>query len=43
MPPSGKKVLTLGWLDKLGLFLSLTLCNLANFDQQNLSKCSVLH
>ena len=24
---------TLGWLDKLGVFLSLTLCNLANFDQ----------
>ena len=24
---------TLGWLDKLGCFLSLALCNLANFDQ----------
>ena len=24
---------TLGWLDKLGGFLSLALCNLANFDQ----------
>ena len=24
---------TLGWLDKLGVFLSLALCNLANFDQ----------
>ena len=23
---------TLGWLDKLGGFLSLALCNLANFD-----------
>ena len=24
---------TLGWLDKLGFFLSLALCNLAIFDQ----------
>ena len=24
---------TQGWLDKLGGFLYLTLCNLANFDQ----------
>ena len=24
---------TLGWLDKLGVCLSLALCNLANFDQ----------
>ena len=24
---------TLGWLDKLGGFLSLALCNLGNFDQ----------
>ena len=29
---------TLGWLDKLGGFLSLTLCNLANFDQLCLPK-----
>ena len=29
---------TLGWLDKLGVFLSLTLCNLANFDQLYLPK-----
>ena len=24
---------TLGWLDKLGVFPSLALCNVANFDQ----------
>ena len=29
---------TLGWLDKLRGFLSLTLCNLANFDQLCLPK-----
>ena len=29
---------TQGWLDKLGGFLYLTLCNLANFDQLCLTK-----
>ena len=28
-----EKEVTLGWLDKLGVFLSLALCNLANFDK----------
>ena len=29
---------TLGWLDKLGIFLSLALYNLTNFDQQYLPR-----
>ena len=28
-----EKEYTLGWLDKLGVFPSLALCNLANFNQ----------
>ena len=34
---------TLGWLDKLGGFLSLALCNLANFDQLYLPRNRKYH
>ena len=32
-----------GWLDKLGLFPSLVLCNKANFDYLQIPKYSVLY
>ena len=34
---------TLGWLDKLGGFLSLSLCNLTNFDHLYLAKYRYCH
>ena len=38
-----EKEYTLGWLDKLGWFLSLALCNLANFDHLYFTKYNHYH